>query len=120
MRKVIKLFIFGVLIGTFVGLWLSIAFSGIATKGAFYGSMATKDFTWETMLISSLLWGLLGGWMGMSNAVFDWFDSLTTATIAHAIIIYIPLVLVAFHEKWLTLHTVVSFTVQFIVIYFCI
>ena len=33
MRKVIKLFIFGVLIGTFVGLWLSIAFSGIATKG---------------------------------------------------------------------------------------
>ena len=120
MRKVIKLFIFGVLIGTFVGLWLSIAFSGIATKGAFYGSMATKDFTWETMLISSLLWGLLGGWMGMSNAVFDWFDSLTTATIAHAIAIYIPLVLVAFHEKWLTLHTVVSFTVQFIVIYFCI
>lgn len=37
MRRIIKLFIFGVLIGTFVCLWLSIAFSGIATKGTFYG-----------------------------------------------------------------------------------
>ena len=46
MRRIIKLFIFGVLIGTFVCLWLSIAFSGIATKGTFYGSMVTKDFTW--------------------------------------------------------------------------
>ena len=71
MRRIIKLFIFGVLVGTFIGLWLSIAFSGIATKGTFYGSMATKDFTWQTMLVSSILWGLLGGWMGMSNVIFD-------------------------------------------------
>ena len=120
MRRIIKLFIFGVLAGTFIGLWLSIAFSGIATNETFYGSMATKDFTWATMLVSSLLWGLLGGWMGMSNVIFDWFDSLTTATIVHAIAIYLPLVLVAFHEKWLTLHSLVSFTVEFIVIYLCI
>ena len=82
--------------------------------------MATKDFTWETMLVSSILWGLLGGWMGMSNVIFAWFDSLTTATIVHALAIYLPLVLVAFHEKWLTLHTIASFTVEFIVIYLCI
>ena len=120
MRRIIKLFIFGVLIGTFVCLWLSIAFSGIATKGTFYGSMVTKDFTWETMLVSSILWGLLGGWMGMSNVIFDWFDSLTTATIVHALAIYLPLVLVDNKEKWLTLHSLVSFTVEFIVIYLCI
>ena len=72
------------------------------------------------MLVSSILWGLLGGWMGMSNVIFDWFDSLTTATIVHALAIYLPLVLVAFHEKWLTLHSLVSFTVEFIVIYLCI
>lgn len=120
MRRIIKLFIFGVLVGTFIGLWLSIFFSGLSSNGTFYGSMATKDFTWQTMLVSSLLWGLLGGWMGMSNVIFDWFDSLTTATIVHAIAIYLPLVLVAFHEKWLTLHSLVSFTVEFIVIYLCI
>ena len=120
MRRIIKLFIFGVLVGTFIGLWLSIFFSGLSSNGTFYGSMATKDFTWATMFVSSLLWGLLGGWMGMSNVIFDWFDSLTTATIAHAIAIYLPLVLVGFHEKWLTLHSLVSFTVEFIVIYLCI
>ena len=117
MRKIIKLFIMGVLIGTFVGLWLSIFFSGIATKGELYGSTFTKDFTWETMFISSILWGLLGGWMGISSMLFDWFNSLAIATSVHAFVIYIPLVLIGLHEKWLTLHTVIFFTLEFVVIY---
>ena len=117
MHRIIKLFIFGVLVGTFIGLWLSIFFSGLSSNGV-YGSMATKDFAGNDVCIQSL-WGLLMvGWECLMR--FWWFDSLTTATIVHAIAIYLPLVLVGFHEKWLTFHTIASFTVEFIVIYLCI
>lgn len=49
--------------------------------------------------------------------IFDWLDFLTFATIVHDIVIYIPIILVGFHEKWLTLYTVISFSVIFVVIY---
>lgn len=120
MRKVLKLSLTGVLVGTFVGLWLSIFFSGLATTGSFYASLPTSYFTWKMMVTSSLLWALLGAWVSLAQLIFDYINSLLVATILHASVIYLPLVGVAWHEHWLSSTSFLAFSLIFTLIYFFI
>lgn len=117
MRKVLNLAIKGLLIGTFVGLWLSILFSGLATNATHYGSLVTSDFAWKDMLISSILWALLGVWMSIASVIFERVKSRLNATMLHAVVIYFPCIAVAYHEKWMTTETWLPFTVIFVLTY---
>ncbi|MDO4680283.1 MAG: DUF3021 domain-containing protein [Aerococcus sp.] len=119
-KAIIQRSVIGMLLGECIGLWLSILFSGINTHWTYYASLPTQSFTWQMMLTSSLLWALLGMWMSVASLLFDYIESLQTATFLHALAIYIPLVLVAFHEHWLTLETLPLFTLTAIVIYIII
>ena len=120
MRKVLRLGIIGVLVGTFVGLWLSIFFSGLATAGSFYASLPTSNFTWKMMVTSTLLWALLGAWMSIAQLIFDYVNSLLAATILHAVTLYLPPVAVAWHEHWLSSTSLLAFSLIFILIYLLI
>lgn len=120
MRKVLRLSIIGVLIGNFVGLWLSIFFSGLATSGNFYASLPTSHFTWKMMVTSALLWALLGAWMSLAQLIFAYVNSLLAATILHAVTLYLPLVAVAWHEHWLSSTSLLAFSLIFILIYLLI
>ena len=120
MRKVLRLSIIGVLVGTFVGLWLSIFFSGLATAGSFYASLPTSNFTWKMMVTSALLWALLGAWMSLAQLIFDYVNSLLAATILHAVTLYLPLVAVAWHEHWLSSTSFFAFNLIFVLIYLLI
>jgi len=125
MKKIIRLVITGGIIGSFIGFNIAVFCSLIFKTTYFvpsspYFVLGHSSFA---VLVSELLWILIGVVFAAANRVFTiekW--SITRQTITHFLITYILFTPIAVACGWfpLTFHYLFWFTVEFIAIYIII
>ena len=124
MRKILSRSANSIAIGVFIGTVMSLFFSYL--DGAKYFSPSNSIFTsqfirpLDAVLISVILWGLMGLVFGLGYYIFEIKDwSLTKQTIVNFIVYYCGFTPLAILAGWvpLTWPLFAAFSMTFIVIY---
>lgn len=124
MRRILSRSASSVAVGVFIGTVMSLIFSYL--DGAKYFSPSNSIFTsqfirpLDAVLISVILWGLMGLVFGLGYYIFEIKDwSLTKQTIVNFIVYYAGFTPLALFAGWfpLTWPSFAAFTMAFIVVY---
>ncbi|MHC5227073.1 DUF3021 domain-containing protein [Enterococcus sp. LJL99] len=127
LKKIVKKSFSGAMLGIFMGLVISIIFSYLNGSGFYYPSTPKfmEQFSNQStaMVVSLLLWSILGGFPSGAALIFqvtDW--SITKMTIVNFIFCYGSFISVALLSQWIKLDVlqIGTFTFIYISIYVAI
>lgn len=126
-KELFKRILFGIYIGTFIGLNMAIIFSYLSNTGQFYPApvMFVNKFSnsLNATTASVILWSLIGIIFSTSSMIFEYTDwSITKMTIVHFCITYLGFTPLSIICGWVIprLMPIVFFTIIFIFIYIII
>lgn len=124
LKKVLVNSLLGIVVGTFIGLMISIIFSYLSGTGYYYPSTPAFVHQFDNqataMLVAMGLWSCMGAVASVLGLIFDGPDwSITKMTVVHCLLCYISFVSIAILAGWIGVHWIQIgiFTIIYIIIY---